>query len=36
MIARYNGTGAAAVQYGEEVYGFYAAFEYYNLLARGV
>ncbi|GKS12896.1 hypothetical protein YDYSY3_38960 [Paenibacillus chitinolyticus] len=34
VIARYNGTGDQAIQYGEETYQYYTIFEYYNKMIR--
>jgi len=34
IFARYNGVGSGAVQYGQEVYGVYQIFDYYNQLSN--
>lgn len=35
ILARYNGTGSAAADYGQEVRGVYNVFEQYNAALRG-
>ena len=35
ILARYNGTGSAAADYGQEVRGVYDVFEQYNVSLRG-
>ena len=34
LLARYNGTGPEALEYGEELMGLYDILEKYNLLSR--